>query len=73
MRDTKRKHSSPAPTKSDLIRMKRLLEAVARSLTNAERFSKDRRFRSCERTLLHMISHAQTLNESLRSKKPGFA
>lgn len=68
-----RNRSPPTIAESDLTRMKRLLETVERSLVKAELFSKDKGFRSCERTLLHMISHAQTLHESLRSKKPGFA
>jgi len=70
MRHTQRKHPS---SKSDLARMKRLLESVEVSLLKAEHFSKVKGFRNCERTLLHMISHVQTLTESMRSKKPGFA
>ena len=72
MRYKERKRSLPAGM-SDLTRMKHLIETVERSLMKAELFSKEKGFRSCERTLLHMISHAQTLNESLKSKKPGFA
>ena len=73
MRHSERKRSRPVPTESDLARMKSHLEAVERSLLKAETFSKNQGFRSCERTLLHMISHVQTLNESLKSKRPGFA
>ncbi len=73
MGHTQRKRSLLTPSKSDLTHMRLLLETVERSLLKAEWFSKDKGFRSCERTLLHMISHVQTLNESLRSKKPGFA
>jgi len=73
MKRAKKDRSSPTVTESDLTRMKELLELVERSLVRAEKFSKGKRFRSCERTLLHMISHAQTLKESLRSKEPGFA
>ena len=73
MRYTQKKHSRPSPSQSDLTRMKLLLETTERSLLKAERFSKAKGFRSCERTLLRMIGHVQTLNESMRSKKPGFA
>lgn len=64
-------HMSPSDV--DILRMRRLLNMVERSLQNARRFSKKKRMYSCERTLLHMISHTQTLSESLKSKKPGFA
>ena len=57
----------------DILRMRKLLNTIEKSLQHARRFSKDRRLYNCERTLLHMISHTQTLNESLKSKKPGFA
>ena len=73
MKRAKKERSTPALPESDLSRMKELLELVERSLVHAEKFSKVKGFRSCERTLLHMISHAQTLKESLKSKEPGFA
>jgi hypothetical protein len=57
----------------DILRMRKLLNTVEKSLQHARRFSRDRGLYNCERTLLHMISHKQTLNESLKSKKPGFA
>jgi hypothetical protein len=64
-------HMSPSDV--DILRMRRLLNIVEKSLQNARRFSKKKRMYGCERTLLHMISHALTLGESLKSKKPGFA
>jgi len=73
MKYSRRERSSHTPLTSDLTRMKVLLESVELSLMRAEKFSKGRGFRNCERTLLHMISHAQTLKESLKSAKPGFA
>jgi len=72
MRRTRRERSASL-AESDLSRMKGLLQSVERSLMRAEEFSKRKGFRNCERTLLHMISHAQTLKESLKSKEPGFA
>ena len=72
MRRTRRERSASL-AESDLSRMKGLLRSVERSLMRAEEFSKHKGFRNCERTLLHMISHAQTLKESLKSKEPGFA
>jgi len=57
----------------DILRMRKLLNMVQKSLQNARRFSKKKKMYNCERTLLHMIGHAQTLSESLKSKKPGFA
>jgi hypothetical protein len=73
VKHAQRKRAPPAPTESDLARMEKLLETIEKSLLKAETFSKNQGFQSCERTLLHMISHLQTLNESLKSKKPGFA
>jgi len=61
------------PSDRDIHCMRRLLIEVEKSLRNARRFSEKKQMYSCERTLLHMISHAQTLTESLKSKKPGFA
>jgi hypothetical protein len=62
-----------ASSNGDLDKMRKLLKDLENSLRTAEAFSRTRGFYGCQRTLLHMISHAQTLAESLRSETPGFA
>jgi hypothetical protein len=67
------KEKNRGPSDADLDKMRRLLRTLDKSLDAAEAFSRTKGFNGCQRTLLHMISHAQTLAESLRSEKPGFA
>jgi len=73
MRKTTRKPRTYNSSSTNLRRMKSSLEEIERGLVSAEMIARNSHFKGCERTLLHMISHVQTLKESLKSTRPGFA
>ena len=53
--------------------MAKMLDEIHVSLKKAAAYSNRNGLYGCERTLLHMISHIQTMREQLTETDPGFS
>jgi len=61
------------PSKEEVEEMMEMLSGINASLKKAAHYSSQHGFHGCERTLLHVVSHIQTLQEGLSDTEPGFS
>jgi hypothetical protein len=53
------------PAKEDIEKLNRLLNQLKQNLEDAVKLASDLKFTSHERILTHLLSHVQTLKESI--------
>jgi DNA polymerase sigma len=65
--------SAVKPSKKEVEEMKKFVSEISSSLKKATQYSGQHGFHGYERTLLHVISHIQTIQEGLSETDPGFS